>query len=100
MSEQSPDEVTIVVVRTGGIAGRRRLWQVDAAPDDAHVWVELIDQCPWDEPCSPASDGADRFVWLIRAHTPVVRREREVPDGDLTGPWRDLVEAVRDAGQG
>ena len=98
MDDPAPrdDTVTVVVVRTGGIAGRRRRWQVDAADEDAGTWVMLIEQCPWDEPCE-SHDGADRFVWSIRVRTPDAQHERDLPDAALDGPWRTLVDAVRTA---
>ncbi|MCS3844659.1 hypothetical protein [Microbacterium sp. AK031] len=46
---------------------------------------------------TPTPRGADRFVWSIRARTPAARLERELPDSALDGPWRRLVEAVREA---
>ena len=88
--------VVIVIVRTGGVAGIRRQWQVAPPPDKAPRWVALIEQCPWDAP-NPQQSGADRYIWSIRARTSSDLRERDVPDGALAGPWRDLVDAVRDA---
>lgn len=99
MSESLPPtdtHVVIAVVRTGGIAGIRRQWRVEAEPDEAGEWIDLIDGCPWDEE-TDAGTGADRYVWSIRARTPSERRERDVPDSALDGPWRTLVEAVRTA---
>lgn len=92
----SDTPVVIAVVRTGGIAGIRRQWRVEAEPPEAEQWIALIDLCPWDQD-PDASPGADRFVWSIRARTPSERRERELPDSALEGPWRKLVEAVRSA---
>jgi hypothetical protein len=78
------------------MAGIRREWQVEAEPAEAAVWIDLIDRCPWDQ--DPESGrGADRFVWSIRARTPGERRERELPDSALDGPWLALVDAVRAA---
>jgi hypothetical protein len=101
MSEARPPErddpqVVIAVVRTGGIAGIRRRWRVEAPSEEAGEWIALIDSCPWDAP-APDGRGADRFVWSIRARTPSERREQELPDGALDGPWRELVDAVRAA---
>ncbi|MCB8043840.1 hypothetical protein JM654_05100 [Microbacterium oxydans] len=99
MSESPPPtdaRVVIAVVRTGGIAGIRRQWRVEAEPDDAVEWIGLIDRCPWDQE-PDGSVGADRFMWSIRARTPSERRERELPDSALDGPWRALVDAVRAA---
>lgn len=91
--------VVIAVVRTGGIAGISRRWRVEIAASDspdAEPWIALIERCPWSaDPESSA--GADRFVWSIRARTPTEHLERELPDGAVAGPWRDLVDAVRAA---
>jgi len=52
----TPDPlVAVTVVRTGGIAGMRRSWSVEAVEaEDAERWVLLVDACPWDE---HAADG-------------------------------------------
>ncbi|WP_435748813.1 protealysin inhibitor emfourin [Microbacterium sp. PMB16] len=99
MSESPPPtdlRVVIAVVRTGGIAGIRRQWRVEAEAPDADDWITLIDSCPWDQEAD-AETGADRFVWHIRARTPVEQRERELTDSAVDGPWRALVDAVREA---
>lgn len=84
------------MVRTGGIAGIRRKWQVEPDPAETHHWIAMVDSCPWDAD-SDTDSGADRFVWLIRVRTPSEERERELPDSALDGPWRELVDAVREA---
>ncbi|CAH0198821.1 MULTISPECIES: protealysin inhibitor emfourin [unclassified Microbacterium] len=94
--ESSDAPVVIAVVRTGGIAGIRRKWRVEPDPTETHHWIAMIDSCPWDAD-SDADPGADRFVWLIRVRTPSEERERELPDSALDGPWRELVDAVREA---
>ncbi|MFC4138571.1 MULTISPECIES: protealysin inhibitor emfourin [unclassified Microbacterium] len=99
---ESPDDASagvlaVLVVRTGGIAGIRRRWRVDPAPDEEQRWVELIESCPWDEPEPESPLGADRFTWLIQATTRHDERRREIPEPALVGAWRDLVDAVRDA---
>ncbi|WP_424937257.1 MULTISPECIES: protealysin inhibitor emfourin [Bacteria] len=88
--------LAIIVVRTGGIAGLRREWRVEPPHEQARRWAELVERCPWESPL-PAADGADRFVWRIVAHLPSGDRARDVPEAQLTGPWRSLVDAVRDA---
>lgn len=94
--DQADADVVIAVVRSGGIAGISRRWRVEAEPAEATSWITLIESCPWDDdPGTPS--GADRFVWSIRVRTPVERRERELPDSELAGPWLTLVQAVRDA---
>ena len=95
---QSDSRVVIVVVRSGGVAGIRRHWQAEPPDDDAPRWIELIERCPWDDgDDAEESPGADRFIWRIRAQTPGGERERELPESRLSGPWRELVDAVRDA---
>ena len=98
MDETKPDDeiIIVVVTRTGGFAGRRRAWRAEPRAGEASTFVELIEQCPWDEP--PAEDlvSADRFRWSITAQCGPAEREAELPDARLTGPWRDLVDAVRD----
>ncbi|MFT4156390.1 MAG: hypothetical protein QM630_00450 [Microbacterium sp.] len=101
MSEARPPEpddapVVIAVVRTGGVAGIRRRWRVEAPSEEAGAWIALIESCPWEEPAHECR-GADQFVWSIRARTPSERREQELPDRALDGPWRELVDAVRAA---
>nr|WP_314842031.1 protealysin inhibitor emfourin [uncultured Microbacterium sp.] len=99
MSESPPPSdapVVIAVVRSGGIAGIRRQWRVEPDPADTSEWITMIDSCPWDEE-SDADAGADRFIWIIRVRTPAEKRERELPDSELSGPWRALVDAVKAA---
>lgn len=98
--QSEPDDgpsIRIAVIRTGGIAGIRRRWQVEPAHDEVSHWIELIDRCPWEDP-NPEQSGADRYVWSIQARTPEARRERDLPESALDGPWRLLVDAVRAAG--
>ena len=40
-------QVVIAVVRTGGIAGIRRKWQVEPDPAETHHWIAMVDSCPW-----------------------------------------------------
>lgn len=96
--------VVVVVTRSGGIAGLRRTWRAEPVePDDAVVFVQLIEQCPWDS-CDESRDedrgttrGADRFQWSIEARCgDDDEHHARLGDTDLTGAWRDLVDAVRD----
>lgn len=99
MSDPTPPtdpQVVVAVVRSGGVAGIRRQWRVEPDPADAPEWITMIESCPWDADGDPTT-GADRYVWMIRVRTPSERRERELPDSALDGPWRDLVDAVRAA---
>ena len=100
--------VEVAVTRSGGFAGMTKQWHVEPAPDEASVWIDLIAQCPWDAPSSvapargDAADGrppvgADRFTWWIRARCGEQdEREAELPDDEVVGAWRELVDAVRD----
>ena len=48
-------------------------------------------------PVRPASPVPDGFVWWIRASWSATdAREAELPDQDVVGAWRELVDAVRD----
>jgi hypothetical protein len=91
---QPADPLRIVVVRTGGLAGLRRAWRVEAAGSDADAWLPLIDACPWEEP--PASaPGADRYSWEVAAaHGPDDHRV-VLGESDAAGPWRELIDRVR-----
>lgn len=84
----------ITVVRTGGVAGIRREWTVVVEQQpDAASWRELLEHVPWEAP--PAQDGRpDRYVYLIRS----AQYEVQLGESALDGPWRELVERVRDAG--
>ncbi|MBD8728620.1 protealysin inhibitor emfourin [Frigoribacterium sp. CFBP 13707] len=89
----------VTVQRTGGFAGLTRSWQVDVeAEPDTESWLVLIDGLPWLSTPSTA-DGAqpDRFVWVIVVEAQPVR-EATLPEQQLTGPWRELVDRVRTVG--
>ncbi|MEI3843125.1 MULTISPECIES: protealysin inhibitor emfourin [Microbacterium] len=92
----SASAVVVIVIRTGGIAGIPRRWRAMPAPDEEERWISLVERCPWDAP-DRDEPGADRFRWRIEARTPAGRRERELPETQLDGPWRTLVDAVREA---
>jgi len=86
----------VAVTRTGGFAGLTRVWKAEPPDDEASEWIALIDRCPWDECADPNPRGADRFQWSIRAQFDAAwEREADLPDSALTGPWRELVDAVR-----
>jgi hypothetical protein len=100
--------VKITVQRSGGIAGMERVWSVQAlTPDDRNQWQPLVEACPWDELPDTAASGAgtgggavrtvqpDRFVYRIRAGG----RRATLPEQDLVGPWRVLVETMRAAAE-
>jgi len=81
----------VIVIRTGGMAGLRRTWEVtvDDQPD-SESWAELLTRLPWENrPKAPAQP--DRYVYEIRYS----RRRVVLPEQQLTGPWRELVDRVR-----
>jgi hypothetical protein len=86
MTDERADAFVISVVRSGGIAGMRRTWSVEAAPPQRPVWTELVRACPWDAIAS-TRETIDR------------RHHAELPDRALTGPWRELVDRVRSEGE-
>jgi hypothetical protein len=86
----------ILVVRSGGIAGIRQQWQVEPQ-DDADDWVALVQACPWGATGSDPS-SRDRFSWRIEARMPRPVCTATVPDAQLVGPWRALVDRVREVG--
>ena len=97
----------ITVQRSGGIAGMERVWSVQAVTaDDRNQWQPLVEACPWDElPGRGAASAAgaagaqipqpDRFVYRIRAG----QRRATLPERDLVGPWRTLVDCTRAAAE-
>ncbi|MFD5224204.1 protealysin inhibitor emfourin [Microbacterium sp. NPDC058342] len=90
--------IIVAVVRTGGLAGLRRRWRVEPAPEQTPQWAALVDRCPWDDRLDPeGAAGADRYVWSIHAVVRDEQREQVIPDTLLQGAWRELVDAVRDA---
>jgi hypothetical protein len=92
-----PARLRILVVRSGGFAGLTERWTVED-PDHVDDWIALLRACPWGAVGVDAT-SRDRFVWRIEAHTARRRQVALVPDRDLTGPWRSLVERVRAEGR-
>lgn len=108
----------ITVTRSGGVAGLSPRWTVEAeAEPDVAEWLALVDSCPWDDDDADVDSGADRFVYTIRVlmrppeagpdgppvdqTTPTVPDERDarIPEKKLDGPWRELVDRVKDTSQ-
>src|SRR3954470_16320442 len=88
----------VIVARTGGIAGMRREWRAEPPPTEESHWIALIEGCPWDAaPGDPG--GADRFVWNIEAHCGPQQKQAQLPDREVQGPWRELVDEVRSFGE-
>ncbi len=87
---------SILVVRSGGFTGIPQQWHVEPV-GDLEEWVELVKACPWG---AVARDevSRDRFVWRIEAHVPPRSHTASVPDQQLVGPWRALVDRVQEAG--
>ncbi len=92
----------ITVQRSGGVAGMERVWSVQAlTADDRNQWQPLVEACPWDELAGREAAGAggfqapDRFVYRIRAG----QRRATLPERDLVGPWRTLVDSTRAAAE-
>ncbi|WP_082462223.1 protealysin inhibitor emfourin [Agromyces sp. Leaf222] len=97
----------VFVARSGGLAGIRLTWhvRVDDQPD-ADDWFVLIEEIPWDD-VPPAPAEPDRFTWDIRcepadeqppAASTTTQKAAEVTlaERQLTGPWRQLVDRVRE----
>lgn len=85
--------LTISITRTGGFAGVRRSWLLEVENEpEVQEWCDIVDACPWDDRPRPTA-GADRYLYRIAADG----REATVPEAQLVGPWRELVNRVRDA---
>ena len=81
------------MVRSGGIAGLSSTWEVTIDDrDDRDSWIELIDRLPWrDTP--RARQQPDRYSYRIQCS----RHRITLPEHQLTGPWRELVDRVQQA---
>jgi len=99
-------ELRITVARSGGVAGMSPKWSIEASEEnDVDSWLSLVESCPWDAPDAAdgsRASGADRFVYTIRVlvdapDEPEVSHGARVPEQHLDGPWRDLVDRVKDA---
>lgn len=89
--------IMVRVVRTGGFAGLKREWTAEPGSGEESVWIALIEDCPWDAAAAGTGvDGADRFVWIIEVRVRRAEMSARLGDGDMTGPWRALVDAVRE----
>lgn len=83
----------IRVVRSGGFAGLSSRWEVTIDDrDDRDAWIALIDRLPWQE-TSPDRQQPDRYSYRIECS----RHRITLPEHQLTGPWRELVDRVREA---
>lgn len=95
-SQHGRPALAVTVVRSGGFAGLMRRWRVEADAGDADRWVALIEQCPWGRCPQAAPAGPDRFTWEV-AVDGARQHHAELPEQHVTGPWRTLIDAVRDA---
>lgn len=95
--------IAVTVTRTGGFAGMRRTWRAQPDRTEAPQWIALIDGCPWDA-ADPNRDivptGADRYMWHVDARCGDSAREAALADPEVQGPWRALIDAVREAKSG
>lgn len=97
-ADRQTQPLSILVVRSGGFAGISQRWLVDAAAStDADEWRGYVDACPWGA-SSVDVTSRDRFVWRIEVRAGRRKRVASVPDRDLTGPWRELVDRVQEHG--
>lgn len=84
----------IEVSRSGGFAGLTRTWTVEVSTAEAEErWLPLLEQAGPDE---PADAQRDRFVY----HIAVGYREVTVAESAVQGPWKELVEWVKNASAG
>jgi hypothetical protein len=91
--------VIVTVTRSGGITGIPRRWRAQAGEDEASPWIARIEGCPWDAVTRDRmSRGADRFMWAVDARCGQDERQAELADADVRGPWRELIDAVREEG--
>ena len=94
MTDARPDTWTILVVRSGGFAGLTREWRVSSTDHPEVDWVGLVEACPWNTATAP-DHARDQFVWRIEAKDTAKLRRATVPDSNLRGAWRNLVEEVK-----
>lgn len=82
----------ITVTLSGGFAGLRSNWslEIEQQPDREN-WQQLVESLPWDESPKQAPQP-DRYVYRIEWS----RRQVILTEQQLTGPWRVLVDRVRD----
>jgi hypothetical protein len=109
----------VIVSRSGGIAGLRLTWRVDVdTQPDPDRWYVLIREIPWEQ-APPAPPEPDRYTYRIRcephedtaaepheqsATEPQEQiaaepREATLAERQLTGPWRELFDRVRQAAE-
>jgi hypothetical protein len=90
----------VSVARSGGLAGLMLVWEVEVdRQPDRDAWEGLLAEVPWNSvpagslgPGGAAPIEPDRFVYRIRC----APHEARLGERQLTGPWRTLVDRVRD----
>lgn len=84
----------IEVSRSGGFTGLTRTWSVDVSSTEAEErWLPLLDQA---DPGGSEETQRDRYVY----HIAVGYREVTVAESAVQGPWKELVERVKNASSG
>lgn len=84
----------IEVSRSGGFAGLTRTWSVEVSPAEAEErWLPLIEQA---HPSETQDAERDRYVY----HIAIGYHEVTVPESAVQGPWKELVEWVKNASSG
>lgn len=83
--------IRIEVSRSGGFAGLTRTWSVEVSTAEAEErWLPLLEQS---EPGHSEDAQRDRYVY----HIVVGYREVTVTESAVQGPWKELVERVKNA---
>ncbi|WRH25896.1 hypothetical protein GC088_12960 [Arthrobacter sp. JZ12] len=81
----------IVVSRSGGFAGLTRTWSAEISTSEAEErWLPLLEHAPQE---GSEDVQRDRFVY----HFAVGYREVTVTESAVQGPWKELLDRVRDA---
>lgn len=93
--------VRVRVTRSGGVAGITRKWDASPPPGEESEWVTAIEDCPWNEEpeARAGANRSDGFVWHIVAIIPHDEMSTTLPEAAVTGPWKALIQFVREASQ-
>ncbi|GAB2521611.1 thermolysin metallopeptidase-like protein [Paramicrobacterium agarici] len=98
--EQDSSPRSIVVERSGGVAGVRRSWraELDERPEGARLRT-LIETVDWARGLHVGEAGADGFRYRIRCLTSsqTCVLEAQLAESELTTTWRELIERVRES---
>jgi hypothetical protein len=85
----------VSVSRSGGLAGLLLVWEVDVdRQPDRDAWRGLLAEIPWNQ-ARPVPAEPDRYVYRIRC----APHDATLAERQLTGPWRDLVDRVRETAE-